>query len=187
MLPPRMGEIVQTPTVLVVDDDASLRLLCRVNLELDGYHVLEAQNVAAAERLILAEPVDVVLLDVHVGPESGIALMRTLRERGIAPPVVLFTGSARLDAETRDEADGVVAKPFRLDELRDVVRRLTAAEPLDSARDERRCRPAPSRLRVAPAALPLRARGGGPRRPRRGEGGLRARRDRRALRRALHA
>jgi DNA-binding response OmpR family regulator len=124
--PRRMGEIAQPPTVLVVDDDASLRLLCRVNLELDGYRVLEAPDVAEAERLILADPVDVVLLDVHVGPESGIELMRTLRQRGVAPPVVLVTGTAQLDAGTRAEADGVVAKPFRLEELREVVRRLTS-------------------------------------------------------------
>jgi DNA-binding response OmpR family regulator len=121
-----MGETAQPPTVLVVDDDASLRLLCRVNLELDGYRVLEAPDVAEAERLILADPVDVVLLDVHVGPESGIELMRTLRRRGVAPPVVLVTGTAQLDAGTRAEADGVVAKPFRLEELREVVRRLTS-------------------------------------------------------------
>ena len=121
-----MGETAQPPTVLVVDDDASLRLLCRVNLELDGYRVLEAPDVAEAERLILADPVDVVLLDVHVGPESGIELMRTLRRRGVAPPVVLVTGTAQLDAGTRAEADGVVAKPFRLEELREVVRRLSS-------------------------------------------------------------
>jgi DNA-binding response OmpR family regulator len=126
MLPPRMGENAQPPTVLVVDDDASLRLLCRVNLELDGYRVLDAMNVAEAEGILLAEPVDVVLLDVHVGPESGIELMRSLRERGGAPPVVLVTGSARLDADTRAEADGIVAKPFRLEELLGVVRRLTS-------------------------------------------------------------
>jgi DNA-binding response OmpR family regulator len=119
-----MGEIAQPPTVLVVDDDASLRLLCRVNLELDGYRVLEAPTVAEAEDLLLAQPVDVVLLDVHVGPESGIELMRNLRERGAAPPVVLVTGSAQLDAQTRAEADGVVGKPFRLEELHEVVRRL---------------------------------------------------------------
>ncbi len=121
-----MGENAQSPTVLVVDDDASLRLLCRVNLELDGYRVLEAPNVAEAEQTLLAEPVDVVLLDVHVGPESGIQLMRAMRERGGAPPVVLVTGTAQLDAETQAEADGVVAKPFHLEELLGVVRRLTS-------------------------------------------------------------
>jgi len=122
-----MGESAQPPTVLVVDDEPSLRLLCRVNLELDGYHVLEARNVAEAEETLLAEPVDVVLLDVHVGPESGLQLMRRLRERGTAPPVVLVTGTAQLDAETRAEADDVVAKPFRLEELLGVVRRLVGS------------------------------------------------------------
>jgi DNA-binding response OmpR family regulator len=122
-----MGKDAQLPTVLVVDDEPSLRLVCRVNLELDGYRVLEAPNVADAEQMLLAESVDVVLLDVHVGPDSGIELMRRLRERGGAPPVVLVTGSARLDEETNAEADGVVAKPFRLEELLEVVRRLTAA------------------------------------------------------------
>jgi len=119
-----MAVHAQLPTVLVVDDEPSLRLLCRVNLELDGYRVLEAENVAEAEQVLLAEAVDVVLLDVHVGPESGVELMRRLRERGGAPPVVLVTGSARLDAATQAEADGLVAKPFRLEELLGVVRRL---------------------------------------------------------------
>jgi two-component system phosphate regulon response regulator PhoB len=119
-----MADHAQPPTVLVVDDEPSLRLLCRVNLELDGYRVLEAENVAEAEQVLLAEAVDVVLLDVHVGPESGVELMRRLRERGGAPPVVLVTGSARLDAATQAEADGLVAKPFRLEELLGVVRRL---------------------------------------------------------------
>jgi DNA-binding response OmpR family regulator len=121
-----MAVHAQPPTVLVVDDEPSLRLLCRVNLELDGYRVLEAEDVAEAEQILLAEAVDVVLLDVHVGPESGVELMRRLRERGGAPPVVLVTGSARLDAATQAEADGLVAKPFRLEELLGVVRRLVA-------------------------------------------------------------
>ena len=121
-----MAESGRSPTVLVVDDDPSLRLLCRVNLELDGYQVVEAPDIAVAEEALLAGGVDVVLLDVHVGPESGLALMRSLRERGGSPPVVLFTGSAQLDAKTRAEADGVVAKPFRLEELLGVVRRVVA-------------------------------------------------------------
>jgi DNA-binding response OmpR family regulator len=119
-----MGDTAQSPTVLIVDDDASLRLLCRVNLELDGYRVVEARDVAEAEDVLRAGGVDVVLLDVHIGRESGIELMRSLRERTGAPPIVLFTGSAQLDDQTRAEADGVVPKPFRLEELLDMVRHL---------------------------------------------------------------
>jgi DNA-binding NtrC family response regulator len=112
------------PTVLIVDDDASLRLLCRVNLELDGYNVLEAPSVAAAEAAVVSDVVDLFLLDVHIGADDGLALMRSLRDREHTAPVVLFTGSAQLDSATISEADGIVPKPFRLEQLLDVVREL---------------------------------------------------------------
>jgi len=112
------------PTVLIVDDDASLRLLCRVNLELDGYNVLEAPSVGAAEDALAVDVVDLFLLDVHIGADDGLALMRSLRDREHGAPVVLFTGSAQLDPATISEADGVVPKPFRLEQLLDVVRQL---------------------------------------------------------------
>jgi DNA-binding response OmpR family regulator len=115
---------VRAATILIVDDDASLRLLCRINLELEGYRVVEAPTVAAAEEALARGGVDLVLLDVHIGPDDGIALMRSLRRRKHRASVVLFTGSAQLDAETRAEADGVVPKPFRLEELSDVVHGL---------------------------------------------------------------
>lgn len=121
---PASTELTRAPLVLIVDDEESLRLLCRVNLELDGYRVVEAPSVASAEEELAAGAVDLVLLDVHVGADDGVLLMRSLRERGHGPPVVLFTGSARLDALTIAEADGVVPKPFRLDQLLGVVRSL---------------------------------------------------------------
>jgi DNA-binding response OmpR family regulator len=112
---------VSAATILIVDDDASLRLLCRINLELEGYRVVEAPTVAEAEEALAEGGVDLVLLDVHVGPDDGVALMRSLRRRKHTASVVLFTGSAQLDAVTRAEADGIVPKPFRLDELFEVV------------------------------------------------------------------
>jgi DNA-binding NtrC family response regulator len=118
------ADLTRTPVVLIVDDDASLRLLCRVNLELDGYDVVEAPSVAAAEEVLAAGEIDLVLLDVHIGADDGVELMRSLRQRRHEAPVVLFTGSARLDQPTIAEADGVVPKPFQLDQLLGVVRRL---------------------------------------------------------------
>ena len=117
-------QLTRAPLVLIVDDDASLRLLCRVNLELDGYRVEEAQSVAAAEEALAGDGIDLILLDVHVGADNGVDLMRSLRKRGHGAPVVPFTGSARLDQPTIAEADGVVPKPFRLEQLLEVVRSL---------------------------------------------------------------
>ena len=97
-----------------------------MNLELDGYRVLEAAEVAEARRLIASEHVDVVLLDLHVGRERTDDLLAELRRRKPPMPVALVTGSTDVLAPDRPEADAVLAKPFAPDELTATVRRLTA-------------------------------------------------------------
>jgi DNA-binding NtrC family response regulator len=113
-------------TILIVDDEYAIRFLCRVNLELDGYRVLEAAEVAEARQLIASEHVDVVLLDLHVGRERTDDLLAELRRRKPPMPVALVTGSTDVLAPDRPEADAVLAKPFAPDELTATVRRLTA-------------------------------------------------------------
>jgi DNA-binding response OmpR family regulator len=111
-------------TVLVLDDEPSLRLLCRVNLELDGYRVLEAGSLEEARAALDGEPVDVALLDVHVGPDRGLDLVGELR--ALEPPaaVVVLSGTSEITAETRATVDGVLGKPFALDELLGTVSRV---------------------------------------------------------------
>jgi DNA-binding response OmpR family regulator len=111
---------------LVVDDDAALRLLCRVNLELEGFAVREAESVADAEAAVAAERPDVVLLDVHLGNERATDLLARLRAAGI--PVALVTGSVDVE-EYRDAADAVIAKPFEPTELVETARRLARVSP----------------------------------------------------------
>ncbi len=111
---------------LVVDDDAALRMLCRVNLELDGFKVREAATVAEAEAQIAAERPDVVLLDVHLGGERTHDLLARIRASGI--PVALVTGSVDL-REYEDRADAVLGKPFVPQELVDTARRLARVAP----------------------------------------------------------
>jgi DNA-binding NtrC family response regulator len=117
-------------TVLVVDDDESMRMLCRVNLELEGYRVLEAETVERAKELVAEEAVDVVLLDVHVGTGDGFTVLESLRRQRVA----LFTGSFQVDEERAALVDAVMRKPFTLTELSETVARLAAA----SARLHRR-------------------------------------------------
>lgn len=107
--------------VLVVDDDLSLRLLCRVNLELDGFAVREAATIAEADAAVAAERPDVVLLDVHLQQEDTRELLDRLRAAGI--PVALVTGSAELD-DFADVADAVLGKPFEPRALVETARRL---------------------------------------------------------------
>jgi DNA-binding response OmpR family regulator len=110
--------------VLVVDDEPSIRLLCRVNLELDGHEVLEAHSLATARATLAEEDVDVVVLDVHLGGERSDPLVTECRAQQPPIPVVLVTGSVEITDSGLSDADAVLPKPFELDQLLSTVRKL---------------------------------------------------------------
>jgi DNA-binding NtrC family response regulator len=110
--------------VLVVDDESSIRLLCRVNLELAGHEVLEADSLARARAALAEREVDVVLLDVHLRGERSDALIGECHARRPRVPVVLVTGSADPTQPGLSVADATLPKPFELDELLATVRDL---------------------------------------------------------------
>jgi DNA-binding NtrC family response regulator len=115
--------------VLVVDDEPALRLLCRVNLELEGFAVLEAGTLAEARSQLETEPVALVLLDLHIGNERGETLLEELRQREPRLPVVLVTGSGDVDrALPPFGADAVLGKPFTIEALVETVRLLALGE-----------------------------------------------------------
>ena len=111
-------------SVLVVDDEPSIRLLCRINLELDGHEVLEAESLATARAVLDEEDVDVVVLDVHLRGERSDALVAECQARRPRIPVLLVTGSVDITHPGLAEADAILPKPFELDALLSTVRNL---------------------------------------------------------------
>ena len=111
-------------SVLVVDDEPSIRLLCKVNLELEGYRVLEADTLAEARRHLRESDVDAVLLDVHVGAEDGRELVQEIRSGRPACGIALFSGSSEAEVVMGVGADAVIPKPFVPDYLVQTVGRL---------------------------------------------------------------
>jgi two-component system phosphate regulon response regulator PhoB len=104
-------------TVLVVDDDPSLRFLLRVNLELAGLTVLEASSPGAAATVIEAQLPDLIVSDLRFGTTDALPLLEGLRddERTRAIPCLVVTGM--VDEETRERvlavgAAAVATKPF---------------------------------------------------------------------------
>jgi DNA-binding NtrC family response regulator len=106
--------------VLVVDDEYSLRLLCRVNLELEGHRVREAATLALARSELEREVPDVVLLDIHVGADDGLDLLDEIEALDLPTRVILLSGTSEIRPELRERVDAVLGKPFDL-------RRLAAA------------------------------------------------------------
>ena len=117
--------------VLIIDDEAPIRLLCRVNLEAEGMDVVEAGDGPSGLDLARAELPDVVLLDVMMPGLDGWAVAQELLEdvHTDAIPIVFLTARA----EFRDRARGLdiggvdyVTKPFNPLELAPLVRELLA-------------------------------------------------------------
>ncbi len=115
--------------VLVIDDEAPIRLLCRVNLEAEGMDVLEAADGPSGLATARAEKPDVVLLDVMMPGLDGWRVAEELLEdpstTGI--PIVFLTARAEL----RDRARGIdlggvdyITKPFNPVELAPMVNDL---------------------------------------------------------------
>jgi DNA-binding response OmpR family regulator len=117
--------------VLVIDDEAPIRLLCRVNLEAEGMEVLEAADGPSGLEMAREQTPDVVLLDVMMPGLDGwrVAEELLVDDRTSSIPIVFLTARAEL----RDRARGIdlggvdyVTKPFNPVELAPLVRDLLA-------------------------------------------------------------
>ena len=115
--------------VLIIDDEAPIRLLCRVNLEAEGMDVLEAGDGPSGLEVARAEQPDVVLLDVMMPGLDGWAVAQELLDDVDTDEIPIVFLTAR--AEFRDRARGLdiggvdyITKPFNPVELAPLVRRL---------------------------------------------------------------
>jgi CheY-like chemotaxis protein len=118
--------------VLVVDDDAVIRNLLEVNLQLEGYEVSLAIDGGDALTQVAAAPPDLILLDVMMPGMDGWDVAKRLKNDEIAAaiPVVLLTARAmRADVQRGTDlgVEGYVTKPFDPDELLAVIDRLLGA------------------------------------------------------------
>jgi DNA-binding response OmpR family regulator len=115
-------------TILVADDDPAVRELLRTTLERHGHKVLEARSATEIFKTLETEQLDVLLLDVHLGPEDGLAIGAGLRrERENNSIKILFM------SETPDEAAvirlsrlwkvPILVKPVDFDALFDAIDR----------------------------------------------------------------
>jgi DNA-binding response OmpR family regulator len=115
--------------VLVIDDEAPIRLLCRVNLEAEKMQVLEAADGPSGLELARAEKPDVILLDVMMPALDGWRVAEQLLDDEGTQDIPIIFLTAR--AEFRDRARGLdiggidyVTKPFNPLELAPLVRDL---------------------------------------------------------------
>jgi len=139
----------RSPTCLIVEDDSTMRHLVTSYLEDHDIHAISTSRLSEAVGLIARHQPDLVVLDLRLGQEDGLDLLREIRASSDVP-VIITTGHRReeIDRVVGLElgADDYITKPFGLRELlariRAVLRRREPGQPAAGQRDagKGRCR-----------------------------------------------
>lgn len=110
---------LRVPSILIVDDDREIRALLGAFLEANGYAVQTAQDGAEMRRLLGTSTFDLVVLDLMLPGEDGLALCRAIRASNTLPIIMLTARSEETDRIVGLEigADDYMAKPFNPREL----------------------------------------------------------------------
>lgn len=118
-------------TILVVDDDQGLRELIRINLEHEGYGVIQAGNGVQCVNAVREQRPDMVLLDVMMPEMDGLEACRQVREFSQLPILMLTARTQSEDVITGLDrgADDYLLKPFNMDELSARIRALLRRVP----------------------------------------------------------
>jgi FixJ family two-component response regulator len=112
--------------IYILDDDAEVRDSLRLLLECEGFEAREFVSSRAFLDAVQPGETDCLILDVHMPGMSGLELLETLRRFGSECPAIVITGQLSASTESRAWAAGalaVIEKPYRADELLDLVRR----------------------------------------------------------------
>ena len=113
---------MDTKTVLIVDDEAAIRDMLRVALEMANFRCIEAKNAYEAQVSIVDDLPDLVLLDLMMPEVTGIELLRRWRRNPDTKriPVIMLTAKAEEESMVKGldaGADDYISKPFSPREL----------------------------------------------------------------------
>jgi two-component system response regulator AtoC len=126
-------------TVLVVDDESSLRKVLSAMLRREGYSVLTASDGAEALELVRKVGVDVILTDLKMPRLDGMGLLERLQKEQPRIPVVMLTAHGTVDTAVTAMKLGAfdyLTKPFDQEELRVIVKKAAAVADLSSDEPE---------------------------------------------------
>jgi len=125
------------PKIMIVDDEASIRLLYREEFEDEDYEVVEAENGEGLMARVENEKPDIIVLDIKMANYDGLDLLQDIRQRFHDLPIIISSayGAYKGDYKTL-AADYYVVKSSDLSELKQKVRKALEGRVPAKARTE---------------------------------------------------
>ena len=120
------------PTILIVDDEASMREFLQILLEKEGFAVVTAENATIALALLGRRHFDLIVSDIRMPGLSGLALLEHVRQNDSFIPVVMITAYASPEDAVlamKNGAHDYVTKPFKVEEILRVIRAALGSRP----------------------------------------------------------
>ena len=107
-------------SILIVDDEESIRFSLKGGLEDEGYHTLLAADGEEAVQVIENNEIDLILLDIWMPGKDGLQILEELNKDGFRPPVIIMTGHGSIDTAIRATRLGAldfIEKPLDLNKI----------------------------------------------------------------------
>lgn len=92
--------------ILVVDDAVNMRELVAKALSIAGHQVTTVPSAEQAREMLLQKSFGLIILDIDLGSESGLSLLKEFKDKGLRTPVVIYSGSVTPEVETEARAAG---------------------------------------------------------------------------------
>lgn len=118
---------MQNGKILVIEDNAHLRKFITNNLVKSGYQVFQADSLKTAYVELKAHVIDLVLLDLQLGQNDGMEILKTIRRQNKVLPVIIVSSITNVDMKVSGfdiGCDDYITKPFYIDELLGRVKRI---------------------------------------------------------------
>ena len=125
-----MKTVAAKTSILVLDDDPSLRRMLKVLLEQDGHEVIVVGDVQSALAQCRVEVPGLMIVDLMLPVEDGEMFIREFRRhwrQQEVPVILLSASSARNEIGRRLAVEATLAKPFFAEDLRELVDRVTSS------------------------------------------------------------
>lgn len=120
-------------TLLIIDDEASIRSTLQGALEDEGYKVITAPHAQAGLEAIQLQSPDLVIMDIWMPDKDGLTTLQEMRQRGFELPAIIMSGHGNIEAAVKATKFGAfdfVEKPIELDRLLVLIRNALSAKDL---------------------------------------------------------